>query len=516
MPQNLGAEQKMPANSLQVTAGLMERLHAENIVYCHWKSNEHLREALLGITDMDFLVDRAAAAGLARVLDETGYKRFAAVSGRSYPGVEDYLAMDDGTGRLAHLHLHYRLTLGQKHLKGYRLPWEDTVLAGRRFDEAGQTYVSDPHAELLLLIVRSVLKIRARDRCLAVVGRAYVRGAEMREFRWLRERVEPARLRELAVRLVGEEAATVLVDIADRGPGLRRLLKFRAAAAERLNLCRTYGPVEATLRRWARELLWLRSGLGKRLLPPVKPLSRTDPRGGLIIAFVGPDGSGKSTLVRGIVRWLSWKIDARGVYFGSGDGPSSLLRWPLKLALRVARRAGLVRPPGIGTCSEATRAAGHSPPRPAGPIAWARVLWALVLAREKSRSLRRAWRGRNLGMVMVCDRYPQSQVMGFNDGPLLAHWREHRWRPLRALSRLESAPYRFAEEHPPDLVIKLRVSPGVARARKPEMRLEEIVRRNEAIASLKFPSPTIVCGVEADRSLDEVMLQAKRHVWAAL
>ena len=510
------AEETMSASHLSVTGRLMERLHADGIVYCHWKSNEHLAEALQGLTDMDVLVDRAAAAPLVRALGDTGYKRFDAVSGRSYPGVEDYVAMDEATGRLAHLHLHYRLVLGQKHLKGYRLPWEEILLAGRRLDETGQAYISDPNAEMLLLIVRSALKIRSRDHLLALLGGVYVRGGELREFRWLRERIEPDRLRDLAVRQVGTEAAVVLLEIVDAGPALRRLLRFRAAAAERLDRCRTYGRLEATLRRWVREIIWLRSGLGKRILPPSKPLSRTDPRGGLIVALVGPDGSGKSTLVRGVVRWLSWKIDARSVYFGSGDGPSSLLRWPLKLALRAMRGIGVVRPPRTDLRADKSPASTPRPARQSGPIAWARVVWALVLALEKTRSLRRAWRGRNLGMVMVCDRYPQSQVAGFNDGPLLAHWRNHRWSLLRALAAIESAPYRLAEEHPPDLVIKLRVSPEVARARKPEMRSEEIVRRNDAIAALTFPSSTTVCEVQADRALDEVVLDVRRRVWAAL
>ena len=63
----------------------------------------------------------------ARILAELEFKRFSAVPSRAYPGIEDYLGMDRATGTLVHLHVHYRLTLGERYIKGYRLPWEEEV-----------------------------------------------------------------------------------------------------------------------------------------------------------------------------------------------------------------------------------------------------------------------------------------------------------------------------------------------------------------------------------------------------
>ena len=57
-------------------------------------------------------------------------------------------------------------------------------------------------------------------------------------------------------------------------------------------------------------------------------------------------------------------------------------------------------------------------------VSLARAIWAVVLAWEKRAKLRRAVRARNRGMIVICDRFPQTQVMGYNDGPLLAPWRE--------------------------------------------------------------------------------------------
>ncbi len=35
-------------SSLIVIRHLLEKLHSEDIIYCHWKSNEHVREGMLG------------------------------------------------------------------------------------------------------------------------------------------------------------------------------------------------------------------------------------------------------------------------------------------------------------------------------------------------------------------------------------------------------------------------------------------------------------------------------------
>ena len=166
---------------LAVVRGLLARLHEADLAYCHWKSNEHLEAAIEGLTDLDILVDRRRDGELRRILADSGFKRFVAPPLRAYPGIEDYLALDRDTGRLVHLHLHHRLTLGERHLKGYRLPWEARLLATRRLDPATGVYVADPAIELVLLLVRAALKQRARDRARRLAPRQ--RRASRRRFR---------------------------------------------------------------------------------------------------------------------------------------------------------------------------------------------------------------------------------------------------------------------------------------------------------------------------------------------
>ena len=288
---------------LAVVAGLLRTLNEDGIPYCHWKSNEHLRESLLGLTDLDVLVDRRSYRELSSVLDRLGFKRFDSIPGKAYPGVEDFLASDPGTGRLIHLHLHNRLTMGEKHLKGYRLPWESEILSTRKWDEESGAFIADPHIEILLLLVRSALKLRFRDRLFALGGRRMVDEDTSREFRWLTQRVDAAEVVALAQRLLGEASTGVVDDLLSTGPSFAKLLTLRRRARPMLGLARTYRPVMANCQRWAREVLWAWGVAGQLLFRRTNPIRRTNPRGGILIVILGCDGSGKSTMLREVVAW---------------------------------------------------------------------------------------------------------------------------------------------------------------------------------------------------------------------
>jgi hypothetical protein len=237
---------------------------------------------------------------------------------------------------------------------------------------------------------------------------------------------------------------------------------------------------------------------------------------GLAVAFVGCDGSGKSTVTDVVSRWLGAQLRVERIYLGSGQGSSSLLRWPLLLAHRLAAklrrapraeptRADGSRPDGIGTTA---------PPR-RGLRRWLRPVWAMALAREKRQKLDKMVRLRAAGAVVVCDRYPQNEIMGFNDGPLLAQWQAHPRRLLRHLAERERAPYAWAQQHPPDLIVKLRVSREVALLRKPDMTAGEVMRRIAAIDALQFgAAKTLV--VDADAPLEHVLQRVKAGIWEAI
>ncbi|MEO7136752.1 MAG: hypothetical protein ABI037_03460 [Gemmatimonadales bacterium] len=500
---------------LGVVAELTRRLHEAGVSYCHWKSNEHLHAAVQGETDLDLLVDRQAALHVGRVLAEAGCKRMAPVPARAYVGIEDYLALDHATGRLIHLHLHYRLIIGERFLKGYRLPWEERMLARRQLDRDTGMYVSAPEMELLVLVVRAALKLRRRE-TIGFGGAGPIDSDFLREFHWLSGRADPAELQAEATELLGRPGAEMLAALMRAEPDRASLARFRRSIAGVTGVWRTYPPVEATRRRWLREWSARSARLWSRISGRRQVTRFQNPRGGVIIAFLGADGSGKSTVTKAIASWLSWRMEVVPLYFGFGDGPVSWVRRPLQgLKSLYSRRS---RPPAAPhqRSHEAPGQERSTPSVREIPKALWRVLWGWSVVREKRSRLRQAQRGRNLGLVVICDRYPQAQIMGLGDGPVFSHWERHSWPWLRALSRWELEAYRRMETLVPDLVIKLHVSPEVSASRKQDGSLDALARRVEVVHRVQFSGAARVAQVDANQPLDQVLLGVKRAVWDVL
>jgi thymidylate kinase len=494
---------------LQVLQDLFNRLHAEDIRYCHWKSNEHLAASMSGVTDVDVLVERRAAQRLTRLLtDTTSFKRFVVKAGRGYPGIEDYVGFDSSTGKLTHLHIHYQLTLGEKFLKGHRLPWEAAMLATRVMHEEHETYVTDPHLELLILVSRAALKLRLRDFPLAMVGRRYFGGSMLRELRWLAARVRPDRLVAVATPLVGGRAADLLLPmVTGPGPTIGQLRAFRHSVDPSLSSYRMYTAAGATRRMWLREWTWIWWRIKNWLLRAPTKSTRTPPQGGLAIAFVGPDGAGKSTLTNGIAEWLSPAIAVVSTYGGSGKGTASRPRRSLQLVASLVRRKAL---PG-------NRAPAASQTKDvSGPRLLGRLLWVLTLARERRRWALQMRRARSLGLVVLSDRLPQTQFVGLNDGPRLGHWLESRSWLRRVAAQREQASFLLAELVPPDVVVRLHVPVNVAAGRKPDTPLDQLRRKVDIVAKLEFPAATRIVEINAAQTLERVLLDVKQAVWECL
>ena len=87
---------------------LLKEFGLNNIEYCHFKSNVHIAKGMVGETDLDILVAREQHADIVAALNLSGFKLFSSGAITRYSAVEDWLGFDPGTGRLAHLHLHWQ------------------------------------------------------------------------------------------------------------------------------------------------------------------------------------------------------------------------------------------------------------------------------------------------------------------------------------------------------------------------------------------------------------------------
>jgi thymidylate kinase len=223
-----------------------------------------------------------------------------------------------------------------------------------------------------------------------------------------------------------------------------------------------------------------------------------------VIAIVGVDGSGKTTVAAAIRAWLGSEVDVVPIYFGTGDGkPSALLR-PFKTMVPLARRILRHKPKGASH--------GNVSDRPPGLLyALLMTIWATIVACEKRNKLLAARRGAQRGLVVVTDRYPQNEIAAFNDGPLLTRLTGvPQW-----LRRFERAAYAHAQRLPPDLVLRLDVDAETAARREPDMDLAIIRERIKDLRRLTFAGASVV-RIDAEQALSDVIGAVKRQIWRLL
>jgi hypothetical protein len=143
------------------------------------------------------------------------------------------------------------------------------------------------------------------------------------------------------------------------------------------------------------------------------------------------------------------------------------------------------------------------------------VIRSLLIDRERRSRLKLAWRARSAGMIVLSDRFPQSQFPGLNDGPRLGRWAGAAW-PLSAAVTREEETFHHAERAAPDLVVKLDVPFEVATRRKPDTPPTQLRRKIDIVSRLRYDGPTKVVTLDAAAPWEDVVLRAKRCVWDAL
>lgn len=484
---------------------LLRDLRSRSVRYCHWKGNSNLGKALSGEKDLDLLVDTADATDVVAALAAAGFRRAVEPAGAGFPGVEHHLARAEPEGMLAHLHLHWQLIPTKGNPTLVRLPWEQVVLSTRVQHELYDVDVPAPEMELLLFLVRAALRVRTKHLLAERAGRSFLDADALGELQWLAARTTPEALGARASALIGERAAATVAELMRGAPSAKSLRALRSQMLPPASLYQGTGRRE-TMRSLVR---------GR------KAAKRTLSTGGRVIAFLGSDGAGKSTVVAAVTAWLGAELDVRRIYLGSGDGATSLLRRSLRTFDSVRRslmggRAGRRGPAAEEMPSSYLSGSSYVAGVDFGPRALWKTASKLALAREKRGRLKDAWRARTHGAVVICDRYPQTQQLGFNDGPLLSPWLAHRSRFLRSAARRELAVYRDAAALAPDLVVKLLVSPEVAASRKDDMSLDMLRARAAAIRALSFPDATRVVEIDADQPLELVLAATRRAIWEAL
>ena len=480
---------------LQLAKTLVNQLNSDRVCYCHWKSNARLKRGLSGLTDLDLLVYEKEKKKFDTILKNLDFKKIISSPQKQYPGMEDYLGFDYETGKLCHLHVHYKLILGQKHIKNHHLPIENIILSDLRILDS--VYVPSAEMELLLLVIRSCMKLSIIN-----ILQYFLQNKKslfpkniLNELRFLINDYKQDKFRDVLLKsglpLSESRLLTFIEKLNNETSTIANILLLRFHIFKSLRSFRYQGRVRS-YKKASEIVLHLLPGLKKLWPMPRKRLSGI----GKSFALVGADGAGKTTLVKDLAKWLSWKMQVRILYFGI---PKTLVLKMVNKLISFLRLPGRI---GLEKTFAPVINLGYY-------ISAHRWIWIAQKRLDLSHQLEEF---SATGGISIADRYPLPEFRHMIT-PMDGHRIRNEWG-IDGKKWAEHEEWCYSHIGLPTKVFVLRTSFDELRRRKNDLDL--VTHKEKAEATNAINNSSGVCIINANESYPKVLLNIKREIWKLL
>lgn len=456
---------------LEVLKRLFAELEEKQIQYVFWKGQNHYQDGLSGNGDIDLLVSKDDHFTFTDILSTCGFILTKTQVYLQNDSIEDWIGLDRTTGKLIHIQLYSEIVFGKKYTNEYSFPF--SYLCFDNIVKKDGLNLLNPYLELIILLCR---------RYVGAIGEKKYK--ESLEF--LRTITDSYSIPNQFPITEAEKRGLVdfcsepySYEIKDSLKEMcRKLLKLEAKNAMIKNMFRTI-----------LQKIFVRS---RSIRLHSKKSLLTD---GILIAFLGQDGAGKSTVTYEIEKWLRWKLEVKRFYLGSGDHYVSWRKRIIKLISRI---------------------------KILKPISFFLSLGDMkYLAKRNYKTLARAVRYKQNGGIALFDRFPQTKYAGINDGPKI----RDKMLPKVPFSFLRGYVSSSADVEEnylqkscdvlPDLVFKLMLTPEESIRRKPEEKIELVRRKHQIIQSLHFDKAQEYV-IDATQDYEKELIQIKGLIWDAV
>ena len=489
---------------------LVDTFKREEIIYSHWKSNIDLAQATAGEIDIDLLVDRKSLPQALTILSRLGFKAAVARWGANPPSIRHYYGLDPETQQFIHVHLFSRVLTGESFVKSHLFPFETMLLENVYY--SGQIRVTSKPAELVLFTMRMFVKYGSLLDLVALRRKSKSLKAEVR---WLQDDGDLSEALSLLRQycpVIEEQLFVKCVETLNRDSSLINRMILAQQVRRRLKVYAKYTFFKRLLAYV--QMCW--AEVQRRL--GTKQKNKVLQAGGAVIAIVGADATGKSTLVTETARWLGDTFTVTTIH--TGKPPSSWLTAPVNIVLPLVRRLFSFRQTGRLTKESFSSDSNSSRHNFKSLPSLLFALRAITLAWDRQRLVLKTRRLAAEGEIIVCDRYP-SRMVGAMDSPRLEE------EPLKTgpvvtlynrLARLEKRLYRRIPA--PDIVLKLKVSLETAKKRNRERNGQDgeayLEARHRQSQDWHLPGTRNVYEIDTEQSLEETIRNVKEAIWESL
>ncbi|SFU66115.1 hypothetical protein [Butyrivibrio sp. M55] len=482
---------------------LFNDLNNSEIRYCHFKSNQHIRQSFAAASDFDLLVDKKDKARVNAFFVDYGVKRFESPIVNNYPDVENWLCFDDVTGNIYHIHLHYALITGTTHAKEYELGLEKILLDNSYVNSEYNVKMPEAEYELLLLMIRLALKGTPKDFVMAHSGKWVLSKSFYDEFIYLKNRSDIEKLGKICQEIFDADITAEVKKCFQSRIDSDLFLKLYNSFREYYSANRRFSFLNAERLFWTQECIQKFGKENKARGGFYITKKARYGRKGLSMAFVGVDGSGKTRVTQDIYSWLSKKIDSQLVYLGTGDNVTKDIRALKRLSRNYDK---------ILWCDggeEKTKIGDDIHDVLKGSI-------VLCVTERNKIILQRVKKYVEAGGICVMDRFPQLERNNENDGPKLGNLKGNNY----IKNMMVEAEYKNlvkAISMQPDIIFRLNIDIDTCIRRKSEHTNKRTAFMNklESLKRINYAGAKVV-EIDATKPYAEELLEIKTIIWSLL
>jgi thymidylate kinase len=486
--------------ALNLIVQLCKALELNGIGYCHWKSNAAINRSACGENDLDLLVKRSDIQRFREILNRLDFKECLTYSDKYLPGVQNYFGYDHQSDKFIHVHAHYQLVIGHDLSKNYHLPVEIPYLDSAH--QNGIFRIPSSEFELTIFVIRMMIKHSTWDTILFRNG--VLSQTEKQELVYLETKADRAKVDAI----LKQHLPFISIELFDEclhalhpGSSLNQRLIAGYRLQNRLKVhARRPLAKDLFLRQWRLIKFVFQSRVFN-----IHPKFRLA-NGGALVAIVGGDGAGKTTVVDELFIWLSRHFDIKKIHMGKP--PWSMTTIIVRGILKIGNILHFY-PFEKASVEYGGRENNYEFPG----YPW--LIREVCTARDRLLAYKCFRRYASNGSIVVCDRYHIQQIR-FMESPdasiRMTNLVKNSWL-AKYLIRLETNMYQQIIY--PDILIVLRLDPEIAVKRKSDEDEFSVRARSTEIWEFNWKDMPVNI-IDASHYKEVVLSKIKSLVWSEL